>query len=907
MPDFKTTVRRRLASLGLKPEAEADLTDELSQHLEDHYRDAIAGGASESDAHRSALAELDQLHPLPPIWRHRRQPHDVPPAGDAVRGNFIEDLARDLRYAIRSMRQSPVFVVFVLLTLGLGIGANTTVFTLINSLMLNPLPVKNSSELAAVSSTEAKGAAKSAPTPLSYANWRDFQSRNDVFTSLAAYTGPRLVTVRENGATEGAFCELATANYFATLGLTPALGRFFLPEEDTPAGARPVAVLNYGTWQKRFGGSTDILGRSVNINNLAFTVVGIAPKGFIGVNAAMGPDFWLPAAMAEQFLPAEMQNVLTDRTKASFLVVGRLKPGVTHAQAQANLETIASALAREFPDTNQGRTAAVRPIRDAVLNTAGTTASGIVFAGAALLIVVGIVLLIACSNVANLLLARSAARQKEIAVRLAMGASRSRLIRQLLTESVLLGLMSGIFGLVIAYVGLHLIYGALPAGGNFAAPRLDAPVFGFALLISLATGFLFGALPAMRTSATAVAEALKQAARTTGRSRGRVTIANALLVAQVAFSFLLLIAAALFLRSIQHAYEMDPGFQTAHLAVFLTNPGQAGYGTAQTKAFYRDASDRVSRLPGVAYVSWASNMPLWARPIIGLEAEGYERRFQADKIRTILNTVDRDYFETAGVTIDRGRPFNAADRDTSAPVAIVNEKLAHDYWPNGAIGKRLRVPGEQQARLVVGIARNANYTTWNEPAQPCVYIPLDQTRAGSMILYVRTAAEPQNVVVPVEREIRAAAPGMLVTVYTGPQIVRNGLFQARMAVTLLTIFGFLALGLASIGLYGILAYSVNQRRREIGVRMALGATAPTVLGLVLREGMSLVALGLAIGFGAALFAGRLLSTMLYGVGASDPLSVMAAALMLATVAFIACYLPARRATRVDPLAALREG
>jgi predicted permease len=483
------------------------------------------------------------------------------------------------------------------------------------------------------------------------------------------------------------------------------------------------------------------------------------------------------------------------------------------------------------------------------------------------------------------------------------------LVRQLLTESIFLGFLSGIVGLLVGYAGLHLLFGALPSAANFVAPKLDATVFAFALVISLTTGFLFGTVPALRASRASVAETLKEETRTMGRSQKRVSLANALLVGQVAFSFLLLMTAALFLRSIGRAYEIDPGFQTAHLAVFMTSPGQAGYGEPQTKAFYKDVRERVARIPGIESVSWASNLPLWARTVSGLQIEGRQPRSQADKLTTVVNTVDLNYFETAGVAIRSGREFTSLDQRNSTPVAIINEKMAHDYWPHGdALGKRIQLPGEKQMRQIVGIARTANYSNWAELPQLCVYLPLEQNYSDAMTLYVRSQGDPRQILAPVQREIHAAAPQVLAKdLRTGREIIDGGLFQAKMGVALLSVFGLLALGLASIGLYGIMAYSVTQRKREIGLRMALGAAQATVLRLILKQGMSLVLTGVLIGFVAALLAGRLLSRMLYGIGASDPVSITGAALVLLAVALLACYLPARWASRVDPLVALREG
>lgn len=882
MRDWKQLVRERL------PAAEPSLTDELAEHLEDHYRDLRSGGASDEQAYRSAMAELDGVYPLKRIPKERKLP-----IGD--------DLWRDLRYALRTMRKSPLFVLFVVLTLALGIGANTTVFTVINTLILNPLPVRNPGQLVMIAGGDT---ATGPPKQLAYADLKDYRAKNQVFSSLAGYTSPRVVSLQADGGTEGMFCELATGNYFSTLGLTPAMGRFFSPEE-----REHVAILNYGTWQGRFGGAADIIGRTLRLNSTVYTVIGIAPQHFIGVNAIMGPDLWLPAATTEELMPNGMRNALSDRDQTVFQAVGRLKPGVSQVEAQANMTTIASALAREFPATNENRKVALRSIRDAVFASASTGASAMFFASAVLLIVVGIVLLIACFNVANLLLARAAARRQEIAVRLAMGASRRRLVRQLLTESLLLGCLSGAVGLLIGYAALKALFGMLPSANNFITPKFDVTVFVFALLISLATGILFGIIPAFKASREDVVETLKEEARTTGRGRKRVTVANALLVGQVAFSFLLLMTAALFLRSIQRAYNIDPGFQTAHLATFMTNPGQAGYGRAQTKEFYKAAKERVSTIPGVASVSWSSNLPLWGRTVNGLQVEGREQRPKAEKISSIWNTVDLNYFETAGVTIDRGREFTNLDQENSAPVVIVNEKLAHDYWPGeDALGKRVRLPGETQMRQIVGVARNASYTNWAEPTQLCVYVPLAQNYSDGMVLYVRSKGDPKDILMPVQREVQAVAPQILVNgARTGPALVDGGLFQAKVGVMLLSVFGLVALGLASIGLYGILAYSVNQRRREIGLRMALGAARASVLRLILKQGMSLVVTGVLIGLAASLFVDRLLSRMLYGVSSSDPLSVLGAAAVLLLVALVACYLPARWASRVDPLVALREG
>jgi predicted permease len=907
MADWRHVVRARLSELRLTASAESDLTEELAQHLEDRYRELQSGGASDEDAYRDTVSELDDIATLQRgVDRSQRMAtHDRVPVGDATSSTFLDDLQRDLRYAGRIMRSNPVFVIVVVLTLGLGIGANTTVFSVINTLILNPMPVSAPSELVAVASVAAVGTTEANTLmPLSHPDFTDYQTQNSVFRSLAGYARMRALTWQTQGAPQALMSEFVTGNYFSTLGVGVAAGRTFSLDADARGGAQAVAVMNYGTWQTRFGGAPDIVGRQLRLNDVVVTVVGVTRPGFIGVNGLVGPDLWLPFGMAEQMLPTEMRTAVADRSKPILQGIARVRPGVTVAQAQANVTTLASALARAYPASNEGHAATVRPLGDVLF---GGGSAMIRFAGAVLAMVAGVVLLIACSNVANLLLARSAARQHEMAVRVALGASRARLVRQLLTESLCLGLLSGAIGLLIGYVAMQMLAKTLPATGAFVTSRLDGTVLLFALGISLATGFLFGTVPALGVSRTGVAGVLKEA-RTAGRTSRKVTVANALLVGQVALSFLLLVTAALFLRSIQRAYAIDPGFNAAHLAVFITNPGQAGYGEPQARAFYEDVRERVSRLPGVESVSWSSNMPLFARPVSGLLVEGRTPRSSTNGAITIVNTVDRGYFETTGIAIAKGRPFTGIDRSASLPVAIVNETLAQDYWPGeDALGKRIQVPGEQQMRAIVAVARTANYTSWGEPPQRCVYVPSEQNHLAATTLYVRSQGDPAQLVGAVGREITAAGPQVLVNgVRTGQQVIDGSLFQARIGVALLSVFGLLALGLASIGLYGALAYAVHQRQREIGLRMALGASQPRVLRLVLQQGMTLVLIGVAIGVVAALLVGRALSGMLFGVGASDPISLAAAACVLMGVALVACYLPARWASRVDPLVALRQ-
>lgn len=912
MRDWKREVEIRLAGLRIEPAREAGIVEELTQHLEDRYEELRSAGVDDQAAYEAALNDLRDENllstSLPFIDRTPRR--DPVIEGVSGRGNLLSDFVRDLRYGFRALRKTPGFSFFAVLTLALGIGANATVFTIINTLLLHPLPIEDPSRVAAVYGTEARSSKQSGSLlPISYLNLKDYAARNSVFTTIAGFTPPLVLTLSESSGPRRMFGELVTKGYFETLGIRPARGRFFSREENETPGSAPVAVLSYNAWNGEFGRAPDIIGRTLRINDVAFTIIGVAPKGFIGISAIFGPDVWLPATMAGQVLSASTRDGLTDRAKALFHGVARLKTGSTRAQAEANLRTIAAALQTEYPDANEGRTVMVRPITDELFGSLGGQ-SPILFGSLVLLVIVGLVLVIACSNVTNLLLARAAARRQEIAVRLAIGASRRRLVRQLLTESVLLGLLGGAAGLAVGYEGCRFLWSFRPAevAQNFIDPRLDANVFLFALLMSLATGFVFGVVPTLRASKADVVGALKEETRTAGRGRRSVSFGNALLVGQVALSLVSLITAALFLRSIQRAYQIDPGFQTSHLAVFMMNPEQVGYDQARTKEFYREVRERISTLPGVAAVSWASNMPFWNSASQGISIEGQQQRKKSEVITTIVNTVDPNHFATMEIPIVRGREFTEGDREGTLPVAIINEAMAQRYWPRGnALGRRFQLSGDKTPRQIVGIAKTTNYTTLGEAPQLSVYLPLRQKFLGGMILYVRSKGDPAGILLAVQREIRNVDPKIAVSdIRTGAKILGQVLFTARIGVGLLGVFGLLALLLASIGLYGIMAYSVKLREREIGLRMALGAEQSTVLRLILRQGMALVGVGIAIGLAASLVMGRALTRMLYGLSAADPFSLAGASFVLISIALLACYLPARSASRVDPMLALRE-
>ncbi len=817
----------------------------------------------------------------------------------------------DIRYGFRTLLKSPGFALTAIASLALGIGANTAVFTLVNGVLLNPLPLKDTATLAAVYTSDSKPTARASTLlPVSYLNFKDFEEKSQAFAGLAAFSSPMPFgfTKQAAAAPERVFGELVTHNYFNVLGLRPVRGRFFLPEENRTPGTHAVAVIGYGMWQRRFGGAADVIGQTVRLNSVVFIVIGVAPENFKGVNAVFGPDLWIPSMMAERALPIGMRNWLRERGVPAFRVAGRLRTGVTRAGAEANFKTIAAALEREFPEANKGHSIAVRPITEAAFSPG--TREPALFGSAVLMIIVGLVLLIACSNVANLLLARAAGRQQEMAVRAALGASRVRIVRQLLVENLLLALIAGACSLGVAYEAVQFLKSFRPAqvAQNLANPELDPTVLAFALAVSVVTALVFGTVPALVASRPDVAEALKEEARAAGRSRRRSVFSSALLVLQVAFSLVSLATAALFLHSIQSAYRIDPGFETKNLALLVLNPGQAGYDQTRSEEFYREVRERTSAVPGIKSMSLASNLPLWGRLSQSILIEGQEQRDRSNPIMIFANTVDVNYFPTFGIGLIQGREFTEADREGAAPVAIVNEAMARRYWPGQDVtGRRLRFSGESFYREIVGVVKNANYQSLGEPPQPCAYIPMRQSFSNAMILYVRTQSDPASVLSAVQGELRRIDSQVPIEdVRTIRTVIDQALWGAKLGAGLLSAFGFLSLGLASIGLYGVMAYTVSRRRREIGVRMALGADRPAVLGLVVRQGMRIVGIGLAIGLAANLLAARALSRLLYGVSPIDPISLASASLILALVALLACYLPARSASRIDPLVALRE-
>jgi predicted permease len=804
--------------------------------------------------------------------------------------------------------KAPAFTAAAVLSLALGIGVNTTIFTVMNTLFLNPLPVDRVADLVTVYTVDANNSGSSLGSllPVSFPNYKDLRDDNTVFSSLAAYGFGLPVALGIGGEPVQASLEPATGNYFTTLGVHASSGRVFGPDEDRAEGASPVVVLSYDAWQRRFGGE-HVIGRSVTINGSPFTVIGVAPDGFHGVNSIFGPDGWVPMMMYRQVFPAQLQSWMDERRALTFFLAGRLKPGVTTAQASANLTSIAKVLEQNYPAPNRGRSVTLKPLAEATVFP--TIRGPLMMGGAMMMVIVGLVLLIACSNVANLLLARATSRSQEIAVRLALGAPRSQLIRQLLTESMLLGVAGGALGLVVASLSLKLIIASRPAilGLNFVDFSLDARVLIFTFGVSLVTGLLFGLAPALQATGASVVVALKDNTRGAGRGRKRFGLANLLIVGQVALSLIALITATLFMRSSQAASAIDPGFDVAHVAVMSLNPGQQAYTQGRAEQFYKELTTRVGTIPGVQKASLATTLPMFGFFQRSVIIEGREQDPNAPPILTTTTVVGPGFFETESIPLLKGRDFTDADRMDAMPVAIINDTMAKRYWPGEeALGKRFRFFTEKNYRQVIGVVKTVKYATLGEAPQSAAYSPLAQDYSDGVVLYIRAHGDPASLIEPVRREIQQIDPKMPIQ---NPQIVRavmdQSLFAVKFGAALLGVFGLLALMLACVGLYGVMSYTVGQRTREIGLRMALGASPSRMMGLVLQQGMTLVTVGVVVGVLGALSVSKSIAALLYG-SAQDVTSFVSASVALLLVAALASLFPARRASRVDPIIALRE-
>jgi putative ABC transport system permease protein len=818
----------------------------------------------------------------------------------------METLIQDVRYGARMLLKRPALTLIAALSLALGIGANTTIYTLINLVFLRPVPIKDSQQVVAVFTTDEKNKSLFEMSPTSYPNVKDYRERNRVFSAMAAYQFIGL-SVAGAGDPEQTAGYMADANFFDVLGVQAAHGRVFTPADATTDGSAPVAVLSHGYFTRRFGADPGVVGRTLKLNGYPFTVIGVLPPAFGGLVAFGGPDLYVPMAMHKELLTGFIAENFEDRRALIWDAVARLKPGVALDQARADLRRIGSQLEKEYPVPNGQRNATLLPMGQAMINPGFRDI--LTRAGSVLMTVVALVLLIACANVANLLLARSSARKKEIAVRVSLGAGRARLVRQLLTESVLLALFGGALGLLLAYWSRDLLVASRPPNifPNGIDVPLDARVLLFTLTISVVTGLLFGLAPAIQGSRSDLAIELKDRTQEPA-ARRRLSLRGGLIVGQVALSLVALVGAGLFVRSLANTQRISPGFESRNLLAMSFDVAGVGYDELRGQAFFRDALDKVKTLPGVRSVSLAADLPIAgggsSRTVF---PEGHEASNGTTGTFVAADTIAPGYLQTMSIPLRRGRDFNEADK-TGAPLAVlVNETMAKKFWPGEeALGKRFKFYGDREFRNIVGIVADTKLFFLGEDPVPKAFVPLGQYYQSGMTLLVSTTSDPGPLLDTVRRTVQQMEPTMPITqAQTVAALLDQALWAPRMGAILLSIFGMLALVLASIGIYGVTAYSVSQRTHEFGVRMALGARARDVLSLVLRQGLMPVAFGVAVGLIAAFGVTRFVASLLVGVGAADPLTFAGIPLLLLAVAALAGYLPARRATRVSPTVALR--
>ncbi|HEV8254181.1 MAG TPA: ABC transporter permease [Vicinamibacteria bacterium] len=802
----------------------------------------------------------------------------------------MDGALRDLKHAARLLARAPGFTAVAVLSLGLGIGANTTIFTWVNGVLLHPLQgVSEADRLVVVTATDPREAFIS----LSYPDYLDYAASGALAGLVVQDERP--LSLGHGGQADRIWALVVSENYFDVLGVRPALGGGF------SADSGPAVVISHGLWQRRFGGDPAIVGRSVTLNTVPVTVIGVAPRDFVGSVVGLSLDAWVPVTLVPRL---GVGTSLENRGNRWLQALGRLKAGSDPSQAQAELNVVARRLAAAYP---QDRNVGVAVYRFSNAPTGATRLLGPVLR--VLAAVVAVVLLIACANVASLLLTRGAARRREMAIRVSLGAGRWRLARQMLIESLLLAFLGGAAAVVIAAWGSGLLWAFAPATDLPVSLRtaLDLRALGFTMLVAALSAVLFGLAPAWQASREDPSLALRAEAATSSGGRRRARVRASLVVGQVALSLLLLVGAGLLLRSLHHARSASPGFNPRGVLIASVDLVGNGYSPAAGRTFYRDALARIRALPGVRAASLTRRAPLGigGSSSSTLVVEGYEA--PADRPAwAFTHSVGPDYFRTMETALASGRDFGAGDTALAPRVAIVNETMASRYWPGrDAVGGRLHF-GTGDWMTVVGVSRDARYRQLNEPPAPQLFLPIDQAYRAQATLLVRAEEQPARLAPAVLAQVRALDPALPVfAVGTLEQHVQAASFQQRLGGWLLAGFGALALALAVVGLYGVLAYSVAQRTREIGIRMALGSARAAIFGLVLREGLKLSVLGLAAGLVGAGLAARALSSLLLGVRPLDPVTFAAVAALLVVVALLACLAPARRAARVDPIVALR--
>ena len=812
----------------------------------------------------------------------------------------MSTLIADLRYSFRSLLKNPGLTLAAILSLGLGIGANTTIFTWVQAVLFRSIPAAADPGAIRIASMENReGASRS----WSYPNFRDFRDRVTLMEVTAQDDQTFNVAVGDSAQRD--WGGLVSGNYFQMLGVTPAAGRLFTPQDDVTPGAHPVAVISYAYWQQRFAGDPSAVGRQVTINNTPMTIVGVAPEGFIGAFGGIAASVWAPIMMQREMMGGDRLN---SRGNSWFQALVRLKPGVSQEQAQAEATSIMSQLEQEYRDANDGRRLRIVQMWDAPFGAATVLKPLLTI----LFVLTALVLVIACANVANLLLAKAVSRRREVAVRLSLGASRGRLIRQLLTESMLLAVVAGIAGVAMAYWSMDVIMAFVPPVDMpfDLGLRMDVTTLVFAMIVAVITGLVFGLAPALQASGRETMHALKEEGRSGsgGRTTGRLR--SALVVAQVAVCLILLVAATLFLRSFVAAQALAPGFDPANVVTASMDMFPSGYTGERLRDFRRRTGEAMRALPGVTAVAFGSRLPLamGGNNSMGLEVDGYVAREDEEVVIT-YTTVGPSYFETMAIPIRQGREYTDNDTADSPFVLVINEAMAKRYWPQGnALGGRVRM-GNLGAAEIIGIVADTKFASINERPMPQMFLNMNRFQTSTVRLFVRGSGNPTALVADVRNAIRAIDPALPVyDARTMNEHMQIAVFAQRMAANLLGAMGVLALLLASIGLYGVMAYAVSQRTQEMGIRLALGASPGSLLNMIVGQGMKLTTIGLVIGLALSLAAfGSIgaVRTLLPGISPLDPITFIAVPIVLGLIALLASWIPGRRAGRVDPLVALR--
>ncbi len=919
---WKREIRRRLASLQLAPAREAAIVEELAQHLDDCYAELLSGGASETEACQQTLAELSGSDLLQRELRRVERQYNQEPIvlGINRRTNMIADLWQDLRYGVRMLRKQPSFTLIAMLTLALGIGANTALFSVVDAVLLRMLPVKAPEQLVLLS----RNTGGTMTDNISFGMYERLRDHDRTLVGLLAYYPLRLTASIEGQPEPALRGQLVTGNYFDVLGVSAARGRTMTPDDDRTPGAHPVCVISDGYWQRRFGGDPNVIGKTIALSNHPFTIIGVTPPEFFGTEVGAAMDITVPLTMQEQVMPGIRTFVSGGGNP--FRLLGRLQAGATMAQAQASLGLLYQQyMADEFQRIStraKGKPADPKMLAERLQVASGShglsalrrqfSRSLFVLMG-----VVALVLLIACANVAGLMLARAVTRRQEMAVRLALGASRGRLMRQLLTESLLLAGLGGLFGLLLAWWGTRLLLpwlsqGEIPLHLSF---KPDLRLLAFTAAAALLTTMLCGFAPAWLATRVELQAALKQE---TGQRGARLGFGQVFVVAQVALSLLLLVGAGLFVRSLQKLQQVDTGFARENVVVLKLEPvgsDRKWNVLAQLTTMYDELLRRVQALPGVQAASLIGYSPMSRREWLAMGGTPENMTTVSappsfdEEMEIHWTQIYPNSFAALGIPLVAGRDFNAQDNQQAPRVAIINESMARRFFGNQSpVGRSFNWGWSGSQLEIVGVAKDVKYRSFREQERPMFYTPFLQpgTSRGQMTLVVRTTGDAVSLAAMLQREARALDPAMpMFTAETLAAQVNASLAQERLMAMLSSVFGLLALLLACIGLYGVMSSAVTRRTNEIGIRMALGAQRGNVIRMVLRESMSLVMIGVLIGLGAALATTRMIASLLFGLTPTDPLTIGLATLLLLVIAALAGYLPARRASQVDPMAALR--